>query len=76
MNYSLQTSQIMCLNGIKVTMQNHKSYQYANHSKYTLIEIYGSQRTMSLWKKYYTYVYKYLYVCDDMNTKFHSKDYM
>lgn len=62
MNYSLQTSQIMCLNEIKVTMQNHKSHQHANHSKYTLIEIYGIQRTMSLYERSIIHMFTNIYL--------------
>jgi hypothetical protein len=43
-------------------MQNHKSDQYANHSKYTLIEIYGGQRTMSLYERSIIHIFTNIYM--------------
>jgi len=47
--HNLQTYHILCLNETTITMQHSTSHPYANHPKYTLIEIYGSQGTMLLY---------------------------
>jgi hypothetical protein len=48
-DHNLQTYHILCLNETRVTMQHYTSHPYANHLRYTSIEIYRSQRTMLLY---------------------------
>jgi hypothetical protein len=50
-NHNLQTFHILCLNEIRVIMQHYTSHPYANHPKYTSIEVYGSQGPMLLYDK-------------------------
>jgi hypothetical protein len=50
-DHNLQTSHTLCLNETRVTMQHYISHPYANHPKYTSIEIYGKQKNMLSYDK-------------------------